>query len=43
METCFLTSMKSYVAIAPTEQLPKVLQEEPDLKEWRDRIYKIYF
>ena len=36
----FLSSMKSYVAIAPTEQLPKVLQEESDLKEWRDRIYK---
>ncbi len=35
----FLSSMKSYVAIAPEEQLPQVLKNHSDLKKWRDQIY----
>ena len=33
----FLTTMKSYVAIAPEGQLPSVLVKNKDLKKWRDQ------
>ena len=36
----FLTTMKSYVAIAPEDQLPNVLVKNKDLKKWRDQAYK---
>ena len=36
----FLTSMESYVDIAPKEQLPQVLKKQTNLKKWRDQIYK---
>ena len=32
--------MKSYVAIAPENQLPEVLVKNKDLKKWRDQAYK---
>ncbi len=35
----FLSSMESYVALAPKEQLPKVLKKNSNLKKWRDQIY----
>tara|TARA_Y100000589_G_scaffold50255_1_gene41878 strand:+ start:36072 stop:38393 length:2322 start_codon:yes stop_codon:yes gene_type:complete len=35
----FLSTMNSYVEIAPKEQLPRALTENPDLKKWRNQIY----
>ena len=35
-----LTTMKSYVAIAPEGQCPNVLVKNKDLKKWKDQAYK---
>ena len=39
----FLTTMKSYVAIAPEGQLPSVLVKNKDLKKWRIKLIKSFF